>query len=40
MNVKRVVSGLVLFPLVVVLLVFGNKYIVDVAVSIIAIMSY
>lgn len=39
MNVKRVVSGLVLFPLVVVLLVFGNKYIVDVAVSIIAIMS-
>ena len=25
MNVKRVVSGLVLFPLVVVLLVFGNE---------------
>ncbi len=39
MNVKRVVSGLVLFPLVAILLVFGNKYVVDVAISIIAIMS-
>ena len=39
MNVKRVVSGLILFPLVVILLVFGNKYVVDVAISIIAIMS-
>ncbi len=39
MNVKRVVSGLTLFPLVVILLVLGNKYVVDVAISIIAIMS-
>ena len=39
MNVKRVISGLVLFPLVVVLLVFGNKYVVDIAISIISIMS-
>ncbi len=39
MNVKRVVSGLTLFPLVVILLVFGNKYVVDVAISIIAVMS-
>ncbi len=39
MNVKRVVSGLTLFPIVVILLVFGNKYVVDIAISIIAIMS-
>ncbi len=39
MNVKRLVSGLVLFPIVAIVLVFGNQYIVDVAIAIIAIMS-
>ena len=39
MNVKRLVSGLVLFPIVAIILVFGNKYIVDIAIAIIAIMS-
>lgn len=39
MNVKRLVSGLVLFPIVVMVMVFGNQYIVDIAIAIIAIMS-
>ena len=39
MNVKRVVSGLVLFPMVAILLIFGNQYIVDIAISAIAILS-
>ncbi len=39
MNVKRVVSGLILFPIVVILFVWGNKYIVDLAIAIIAVMS-
>lgn len=39
MNVKRVVSGLVLFPLVAILLIFGNQYVVDIAIAGIAIMS-
>ncbi len=39
MNVKRVVSGLVLFPIVAVVLIFGNQYVVDVVIATIAIMS-
>lgn len=39
MNTKRVVSGLVLFPVVAAILILGNKYIVDIVISIIAIMS-
>lgn len=39
MNVKRLISGMVLFPIVAVILIFGNQYIVDIAVSIVAIMS-
>jgi len=39
MSFKRIVSGLVLFPIVAIVLILGNKYIVDFTVSIIAIMS-
>lgn len=39
MNVKRVISGLVLFPIVAILLVFGNQYVVDIAIAGIALMS-
>ena len=39
MNVKRVVSGLVLFPIVAILLILGNQYVVDIAIAAIAIMS-
>ena len=39
MNVKRVLSGVVLFPIFAVIMVFANTYIIDVLVSIIAIMS-
>ena len=39
MNVKRILSGLVLFPIVAVLLILGNQYVVDIAIAIIAIMS-
>lgn len=39
LNVKRVVSSLVLFPLVVVLLVFGETHLVDFAFAIIALMA-
>ena len=36
---KRILSSLVLIPLVTEILVFGNKYLVDIALSIITIMS-
>lgn len=39
MDIKRVTSGLLGFPIVVIILVFGNKYVVDVAFAIIAAMS-
>ena len=39
MDLKRLVSGLLGFPLVLLILVIGNKYVVDVALSIIAILS-
>ncbi len=39
MNIKRIVSGVVLFPIFAVILIFGNKYLVDVFISIVAIMS-
>ena len=37
-NIKRYVSGFTLFPIFAVVLIFGNKYIIDIALSIIAIM--
>lgn len=39
MNLTRLLSGLILFPIVAVILIFANKYVVDIAVAIIAIMS-
>ena len=39
MDFKRVFSALILFPIVAIILIFGNKYLVDICVSIIAIMS-
>lgn len=39
MDIKRITSALLGFPLVVIILVFGNKYIVDIAFAIIAAMS-
>ena len=37
-NVTRIVSGLILFPLVAIILIWGNKYLVDVVISLIAIL--
>ncbi len=39
MDVKRITSGLLGFPLVLIILLLGNKIIVDIALSIIAILS-
>lgn len=39
MNVKRVLSGLVLFPIVAVIVIWGNKYVVDITVALVALMS-
>lgn len=39
MDIKRITSALLGFPLVVIILVFGNKYIVDIAFAIIAALS-
>ena len=36
MNMKRITSGLLGFPIVVLILLIGNKYVVDIALSIIA----
>ena len=38
MDFKRILTALVGFPLVAILLIFGNKYVVDIAFSIVAIM--
>ena len=38
-NITRIASGLILFPLVAVILIWGNKYLVDIVISIIAILS-
>lgn len=39
MSIKRILSGIILFPIFALILVFGNKYVVDVFISIVAIMS-
>ena len=39
MDLKRISSALIGFPLVAIILIFGNKYLVDIGISIIAIMS-
>ena len=39
MDIKRITSGLLGFPLVLIVLIIGNKYIVDVVLAIIAILA-
>lgn len=39
MNVKRFLSGILLFPIFAVIMIFGDKYMIDILVSIMAIMS-
>ena len=39
MDIKRITSGLLGFPLVVIVLIIGNVYVVDVALTIIAILA-
>lgn len=39
MDMKRITSGLLGFPLVVIILLIGNKYIVDIALAIVAILA-
>lgn len=39
MNVKRILSGIILFPIFALIIIFGNKYVIDVLISIIAILS-
>ena len=39
MDIKRITSGLLGFPLVLIVLIIGNKYVVDVALAIIAILA-
>lgn len=39
MDIKRITSALLGFPLVVIILVFGNKYVVDITFAIVAAMS-
>ena len=39
MSIKRILSGIILFPIFAIVLIFGNKYLIDVFISIVAIMS-
>lgn len=39
MDIKRLLSGTILFPIFAVIIVFGNKYLVDIFISIIALLS-
>ncbi len=39
MDIKRITSGLLGFPLVLIVLIIGNKYVVDIALAIIAILA-
>lgn len=38
MNAKRVLSGIVLFPIAAAILILGNKYVVDIAIAVLAVM--
>lgn len=38
MSIKRFLSGIVLFPIFAIVMIFGDKYLIDIAISIIAIM--
>lgn len=39
MKIKRIITALLGFPLVAILLIFGDKYVVDIAFSIVAILA-
>lgn len=39
MNIKRFLSGIILFPLVALIIIFGNKYVIDIAIAVVAILS-
>lgn len=39
MNIKRIISAIIGFPLVALVLILGNQYIIDIAFSVIAILS-
>ena len=39
MDIKRITSGLLGFPLVLIILLIGNRYIVDIALAIIALLA-
>ena len=39
MEIKRIITTIIGLPLVALVLIFGNKYLVDVTISIIAIMA-
>ena len=39
MSIKRILSGIILFPIFAVILIFGSKYVVDIFISIVAMMS-
>ena len=39
MSIKRILSGIILFPIFAIILIFGNKYVVDIFISIVAMMS-
>lgn len=39
MDLKRIISAVIGFPLVAIVIIFGNKYIIDICISIIAIMA-
>lgn len=38
MNIKRFMSGIILFPIFAIIMIWGNKYLIDIFISIIAIM--
>ena len=40
MNIKRVITGVVGFPIVALVLILGNQILIDIAFAIIAIMSF
>ena len=40
MSIKRVISGLIGFPIVALVLIFGNQIVIDIAFAIIAAMSF
>ena len=39
MSVKRFLSGIILFPIVALIVIKGNQYVVDITVAIVAILS-